>query len=226
MVDTPLNSKQKIKDYLDALPSVAPGYRRVLRGQARLYESIFPSEYRPSTARHPRKRLLKVAAKVIVDDLRSTQNDGREDFLLWTELVAQQYSIGSPYLDVTTNLDVALWFALNSFNATRTTLTLGPAGPYNPKTDLSANIDAYIPKQSGEELGYLIVLDVPEPSGAVPQSHGQLVDLSELPPGIADSLRIKNQFASLVYSDKKLDGGDLSAFRQGEPIPISTRLGS
>ena len=226
MVDTPLGSKQDIKDYLDALPPVAPGYRRVLRGQARLYDSIFPSEYRPSAARHPRKRLLKVAAKVIVDDLRGAQNDSPEDFLLWTELVAQQYSTGSPYLDVTTNANVALWFALNSFNATRTTLMLGPAGPYNPDTDLSVNIDTYIPKPSGEELGYLIVLDVLEQSGAIPQSHGQLVDLSELPSGIADSIRIRNQFASLVYSDKEVDGGDLSAFRQGEPIPISSRVGT
>jgi hypothetical protein len=226
MVDTPLDSKQEIKDYLDALPPVAPRYRRVLRGQARLYDSIFPSEYRPSAARHPRKRLLKVAAKLIVDNLRGTQNDSPEDFLLWTELVAQQYSTGSPYLDVTTNLDVAVWFALNSFNATRTTLMLGLAGPYNPNTDLSANIDTYIPKQSGDEFGYLIVLDVLEPSGAIPQSHGQLIDLSELPPGIADSLRIKNQFAALVYSNKKVDGGNLSAFRRGEPIPISSRVGA
>jgi hypothetical protein len=224
--DKPLNSKQEISDYLDALPPAASGYRRVLRGQARLYGSILPSEYRPSAVRHARKRLLKVAAKVIVDDLRNARNDGPEDFLLWTELIAQQYSLGSPLLDVTTDLDVALWFALNSLDLTSTTCILGPPGPYNSETDLSANIDAYVPRPSGEELGYLIVLDVLEPSGTVPQIHGQLVDLSELPSGIADSLRIKNQFASLVYSDKEVDGGDLLAFRQGDPIPISSRVGS
>ncbi len=221
-----LNSKQEISDYLDALPPVASGCRRVLRGQARLYESILPSEYRPSAARHPRKRLLKVAAKLIVDDLRDVQNDSPEDFVLWTELIAQQYSLGSPFLDVTTDLDVALWFALNSLDRTPTTHILGPSGPYNSDEDLSANIDAYVPRPSGEELGYLVVLDVLEPSGAVPQIHGQLVDLSELPSGIADSLRIKNQFASLVYSDKEVDGGDLLAFRQGNPIPISSRVRS
>jgi hypothetical protein len=226
MDDKPLNSKHEISDYLAVLPPVASGYRRVLRGQARLYESILPSEYRPSAARHARKRLLKIAAKMILDDLRNEPNDSPEDFLLWTELIAQQYSLGSPFLDVTTDLDVALWFALNSLDLTSTTSILGPPGPYNSDTDLSAIIDAYVPRPSDKELGYLIVLDVLEPSGAVPQIHGQLVDLSEPPSGIADSLRIKNQFASLVYSDKEVDGGDLLAFLQGDPIPISSQVGS
>jgi hypothetical protein len=65
MDDKPLNSKQETSDYLDALPPVASGYRRVLRGQARLYESILPSEYRPSAVRYARKRLLKARRRSV-----------------------------------------------------------------------------------------------------------------------------------------------------------------
>ena len=223
MTDTgPFKTIDAIESQLSALPAVAEGFRRVLRGQVSDYSSLIPAEYR--LGHHPRKRLLQIASQMIVGALANSPMGNARNLIVWTELIAQQYGSGSPYLDVTDNLDVALWFALHRLEPDTAILMMGPDGPMNAETDRVATIDALIPKQSPAPHGFLYVMDVPVATAPHIRRHGELVDLSALPAVIADSRRIQGQHASLVWSDKEVSGGDLSQFNVGDPIEVSADL--
>jgi hypothetical protein len=223
MTDTgPLKTIDAIKGQLSALPAVAEGFRRVLRGQVSAYSSMIPAEYR--SEHHPRKRLLQIASQGIIGDLAHSPTGNARNLRVWTELIAQQYGSGSPYLDVTDSLDVALWFALHKLEPDTAILVMGPDGPINAATDRVALIDALIPKPSPDPYGFLYVMDVPVAAEPHVRRHGELVDLSALPAVIADSRRIQGQHASLVWSDKEVSGGDLSQFIVGDPIEVSADL--
>jgi hypothetical protein len=221
-VTGPLKTIEAIERRLSAMPAVAEGFRRVLRGQVGAYSSLIPAEYR--SEHHPRKRLLKIASQMIIGELANSPMGNLRNLLVWTELIAQQYGSGSPYLDVTDNLDVALWFALHKLEPDTAILVMGPDGPINAKTDRVTAIDALIPKPSPAPYGVLYVMDVRVAAAPHVRIHGELIDLSALPAVIADSRRIQGQHASLVWSDKKVSGGDLSQFIVGDPIQVSADL--
>lgn len=207
---------------LGELSPVRVGFRRVLRGQANLHPLLLPAEYR--SKRHPKNRLLQIASHAIIESLGGDSIGDVRSLRLWTDLIAQQYGPGSPYLDVTDNLDVALWFALHRFASDAVAQWMGSSGPIDTATDLVATIDALVPMQISTSHGFLVVMDVPVSSGPMPKRHGELIDLSELPAPLADSLRIQNQHASLVWSDKDEASGDLSQFIVGDSIEVSAEL--
>ncbi len=218
----PLETIEAIESQLSALPEVAEGFRRVLRGQVSTYSSLIPAEYR--SEHHPRKRLLKIASQMIIGEFANSPVGNMRNLLVWTELIAQQYGSGSPYLDVTDNLDVALWFALHKFEPDTAILVMGPNGPISAETDHVTAIDALVPKPSSAPYGVLYVMDVRVAAEPHVRIHGELIDLSALPAVIADSRRIQGQHASLVWSDKEVSGGDLSQFVVGDPIEVSAAL--
>jgi hypothetical protein len=198
----PLKTIEAIESRLGSLPAVAEGFRRVLRGQVNAYSSLIPAEYR--SEHNPRKRLLQIASQMIIGEFANSPMGNMRNLLVWTELIAQQYGSGSPYLDVTDNLDVALWFALHKLVPDTAILVMGPDGPINAETDHFTAIDALIPKPSPAPCGVLYVMDVPVATEPHERIHGELIDLSALPAVIADSRRIHGQHASLLWSDKEV----------------------
>lgn len=215
--------REELDLLLDGVPPVKAGYRRVFRGQTALYDEVVASLLRPGRPQYSRRHRLKAVSQFLLEEFRGSAGDGN-DFALWTELIAQQYSTGSPYLDVTSRVDVALWFALNQFESTEYVPAFGEPGPFDPTKDISGRVPLLIPRRSARDSGYLFVLDVPTTADGLPHAHADFADLTALPVGLQPSTRIQHQSASLVYTNRKTNGGDLSPYLACPPIPLAPEL--
>ncbi len=157
-----------------------------------------------------------------ISDLnRSSSQSGIDtimNFSVWFEALVQQYGPGSPYLDVSSSIEVALWFALNEVEITNREFWISPTG--HPKIPIYFPTMHFNPKFVGTAWFY--VMDVPIWDGSNIPQHGELVDLLEGPELVSSSIRIKRQKGSLVFADRELNGGDLSSFYVCDPIEISS----
>jgi hypothetical protein len=221
-MDAPLRRLADLSARLEELPPPPPGHVRVYRGQNADFPAMLPSSCRPGA---PATGLLWDVALLRLRD-RAAGLAQEEDAMatvrnigFWYKVLAQHYGPGSPFLDVTTSPEVALWFALNrvvegsgrSFHLARpgmvgstpvrcTTLTFG------------SHVDA---------PGWFYVLDVPRWDGERVPGHGELVDLSRGPAFVTDCPRVRLQHGGLVLGDVDRDGGDLSGFYACSPIPVA-----
>jgi hypothetical protein len=192
------------------LPSLRRGEAADYLGQ---YDSIWDKvatrlllaqlrEYlRWEAANRPRRSPRKAAATGKQQHIRGTlQSHLREIF--------QHYGGRSQYLDVTTSVQVALWFAHHAFRMEEMPL-LPPDASAIPTYDVAWYEPAW--KAKRKAMGYVLVLapGMPAEDGAGHSSrHGDFIDL--LPNLFAT--RIARQKAGLVYSDKRVDSGDLRQF--------------
>lgn len=220
--DRTLSSRTEVIAFLDGLPAVKPGYRRVFRGQTKDYGTLTPAELRQ--ARHPRKDLFKVACFALATEADPSGVDDLTTLLVWTEVIAQHYGPGSKYLDVTTDMDVALWFALNDLKDTPISLVMGDEGPVDPEADVLADLHMLLPGDAKRDPGYLMVLDLPMATSPLDYRHGAVLDLADAPASLSDSSRIAHQHALLAWADSSASGGDLSPFLIDQPIQIAANL--
>jgi hypothetical protein len=213
--------RSELDQLIASLPGVKSGFKRVFRGQAEVFDALLASAHRPGRAPDTRRQVLKTIAQTLLNEFRGSEAIHPYDYALWTELIAQQYSNGSPYLDVTSRLDVAIWFALNDFDSHECRAVFGEPGPFDPEQDRVAHVPCFTPHPGQRAMGYLLILDLPVTPNGLPRSHGDLVDLTALPPGLERSTRISNQSAALVYAEKSFDGGSLTSFLACPPIELS-----
>jgi len=129
------------------------------------------------------------------------------------ERLLQHYGARSNYVDVTSSLTVALWFAHHAHNMHD--LPLLPADV----PDLDESPDPFGPMRVYDiawyerawpkaKVGYLFVLapNIPQNPGTL--RHGDYIDLL---PNVM-SLRIDRQRAGLIFAENTVDSGDLSKF--------------
>lgn len=225
---TALSSLAALDRTLGALPAPAEGHVRVYRGQTVGFPAMLPSACRPSappTGRlwdfallHVRQAALAAGpappADSTAESLRVLMN-----LTVWFKVLAQHYGPGSPYLDVTTSPDVALWFALNQNHSAgvldRFVVTqpgLGPLPVVCPTLKFSAR---------GTGNGWFYVLDVPRADGESVPKHGQLLELTAGPEFVSTCLRVVRQHGGLVLGDCAVAGGDLARFYACPPIPVA-----
>lgn len=217
----PFESMDDLNAYIAQLPAVAAGHRRVLRGQRSFHASLTPSGFRGT---HPRSRLFKIASQLLMSDGVDLIRDDAADYFVATEIIAQHYGPGSPLLDVTTDLNVALWFALTQIEPLSFQMVVGAPGPFDATSDYVAGLTAMLPVSSGHAPGYLYVLDFPEVHGPRKLQHGELFDLGNATAEVGESVRIRNQHALVVGADSSESGGDLSSFQACAPLLVSPRL--
>jgi hypothetical protein len=214
-----------MEDYLTSLSPPTPGYIRVFPGQARHYPTLVPSALRnPSNLETRRFRAYCVS---LANRLRENYSDVVLDidiWTIWTLALAQHYSLGSPYLDVTKDVEVALWFATHRPAVQLEPLLIGPPGHYNPLTDFWLKLELTTLSSSLEPTGYLYVFDVPVWDGNGHPRSGQLIDLSRAPQVFASSRRMLAQSGCLVHADRRQDGGDLSRLLACPPIEVPTSI--
>lgn len=207
---------------LRGLAPVQKGYRRVFRGQGRDYGSLLPTGLRPAFVGNDRKlrQYAMIAAPGLCRSMGAAGPSDVELWLTWAYAIAQHYGPGTTFLDVTTSMEVALWFALSQPSAAAMVGVIGPPGPIDPTRDVRVEEEwvSFTPR----EHGFLYVLDVPIREDGISLRHGELLDLSSAP-WIFSSTRVAAQGACLVRADPKEAGGDLRAFLVVPPIPVSRK---
>lgn len=118
----PIKTYSELKEELSRLGEPPPGYVRVFRGQTEEHGSMLPSGLRPGAKRDA---VWDYCATQFARERFGVANRGafsEQD----TVAIAQHYGVGSPFLDVTRCLDVALWFALHKSRYDRADHWVGP----------------------------------------------------------------------------------------------------
>jgi hypothetical protein len=139
--------------------------------------------------------------------------------VLWSQAIAQHYGPGTQFLDVTTSLNIALWFALHSAITEPSGHVFGPPGPYDATTDALA----VLPRtrfERHEASGFLYVFDAPVWDGSKKLETGSLLDLSQAPDVFSSSARLQAQSACLLYTVATDGDGDLKPRLAAEPIAV------
>jgi TPR repeat protein len=213
---------QDLEAFLESLPPPKEGHVRVFRGQRRNYGSLIPAGLRPGA---PDPRYLGVLAaavtRYLLDVLRIDHPEINDAPLanIWIWAITQHYGTGSPYLDVTRSLDVALWFALHDpvqIPIGAEVEALGCAGP-DPAIPLELYAYSFEPASTP---GYLYVLDVPEAEPSQGPWNSQLIDLAKAPKLFAESPRVQAQEACLILGPGS-DQEDLSSLLVTEPLEVT-----
>lgn len=217
----PINDLEHLKRLIQDLPPPTPGYKRVFRGQTNNFPEMLSSTCRPDAT--TKGFLWKLALTKIKEIHEHHQNSTESamnyimNFSTWFEALIQHYGPGSPYLDITSSIEVALWFALNEVKITMQDFWNFEMG--HPRIPMQFPTLYFYPKVHGSSWFY--VLDVPLWNGESLPKHGELVDLSEGPVFVTSCSRVQRQEGGLVYGDKETNGGDLSCFYACDPIEIS-----
>jgi FRG domain len=197
------------------MPEPKEGQVRVYRGQTKGYSdkngrpSLVPTLHRKSGGHWYDPRWLGSMSSFVA---QSALLKAGIDFVvaqLWAPALVQHYGPGSHYLDVTRNMEVALWFALNKYHERWLALIEGD--------DLDKTRDHYFPiawftnAAADRDCAPIIyVFDVEVWDGTAFPSHGQLVELLASEQGQKLSKkaeRLRRQQAALIYSDPQHGDG-------------------
>src|SRR5580692_4221667 len=158
---TPMTSLLALEEAIRALPPVPQGKSRVFRGQADEYSTIPPAAYRNHLERYA---IWTVYSRFLLMDMTHTTGSVHIDeaeiqvWSHWLDAIAQHYSAGSRYLDVTHSIESAAWFALHRGSFQTECSALGPPGPPAPY-DLPAE-ERWLQYTRSETPGYLYAFDV------------------------------------------------------------------
>jgi hypothetical protein len=221
LTDDGIADYQGLRRFLLRLGPPPPDHIRVFRGQTRDFGRMLPSGLRGTPLRS--ETIFRAYTALLASDVMSPKGDeGRVDaetYVVWTRAIAQHYGPGSHYLDVTTSVDVALWFALHEVRTVVSRHCFGPPGPMDARTDTYADADVVVFDRV--DTGCLFVLDVPIATAETRFDHGALLDLSEAPAIFSSSPRIRAQEACLVHADARLADPDLASLYACPPVRVT-----
>jgi hypothetical protein len=155
-------------------------------------------------------------------DLKIAETQGVPSTLdmisFWVHAIAQHYGGDSNYLDVTGDLQSALWFALHQMTEKSGSIVLGTGDALDPEHDVLVK-QTYWKYERWEGPAYLYVFDVPPWRGEASLAHGSLIDVSEQAPQlVGESARMTVQRACLLHADG--DVGDLASFYACPPMQV------
>jgi hypothetical protein len=211
-------SLSELQSCLEGLGPPAPGRVRVFRGQTRRYRN----EGRDVllAARHRRgagsiNSDWALAAQGAIFGPLKPARIPTEFEETWLPAILQHYGPGSFYLDVTSELRIAMWFALNSFRSHRVEEQFFISGAaYSVAVYWSWYEPIGFPFREGYEP-VVYVFDALRWPGLGRPSHGDLVAVSDLSDGqrlLHRATRLERQSACLLYaSPDAFFGPDLGA---------------
>ena len=222
-----IDSYADLLERLKKLPKPEPGRTRVYRGQTNAYP-LLPSGLRTNGVY--RKHTWRSYMKTIALGMPGIAEHLLDAPLLsiWIEAIAQHYGTGSRFLDVTRDIDIALWFALHRARGEIVWRSARNKYPLQERIIAFGAIEGtaevlvadrtcrYAPFEDG--VGWLHVLDVPDWDGQSELGHGHLIDLERAPPILhfRASARMNAQCACLVAADSEIG----SSFHACPPIAM------
>jgi FRG domain len=213
-----VNSYSQIQEFIRRLGPPIQGRKRVLRGQNKNYveEKTGLLNLLPALAREKSDHTYDPAWLVSIQmySMRVDEHGAStplDQVYTWGPALLQHYGPGSAYLDVTSDLDVALWFALykrhEKWLATRQLDRMLRSQCFAWYTDPSLTDVGIAP--------VLYVFDAPCWNGEGSPAHGELVELTTLNTAgklPQEARRLHQQIASLLYADiKRPEGPNLGA---------------
>ena len=225
-----VHSHTELMTILADLGEPPDGRIRVFRGQTREFKnskgqpSLLPTLSRRSGAPMYDPAWMGTMVKYIsLDDSASTVSPDLEtanawvpvsvDFetsRVWAPALVQHYGPGSHFLDVTHDIDVALWFSCHQYHERWITLE-----KENDPQKIQNNIRHAVAWSTEIVTGgartdasspIIYVFDVVPWNGVAIPEHGQLVDLLALGPMpqlLKKANRLKAQSAALIYADQR-----------------------
>jgi hypothetical protein len=220
----------ELQQRLAELPPPPSGFARVYRGQTRDYPSLLPSGVRIPVANQKSWIVYtrRLVAKMLGQELASTVTFDRAELDvsgIWIHALAQHYGPGSDFLDVTTDVGTALWFALHK---SMLLSVRGQTGPPRKSVDPFGHHDwrfegiGYV---AWEGTGFLYVLDVPMWDSKSNRTAGHLIDLSLAPEPFCRSARMNAQKGCLLYCREGEKAVDMRRFVvEGTPIAVARPL--
>jgi hypothetical protein len=209
-------SRAGLSAFLKDQPAPAPGFVRVYRGQTRGYvdsatarPSLLPALVRPKSAGVYDPAWLVSVQMYISAQLGLNYDLPAEVIHIFAPALLQHYGPGSKFLDVTADLDVALWFAFHEHHETWLALPARATPTFAMErwflmawhTDVTAD---------SNRTPVLYLLDAPIWDGRELPRHGELVDLLALAEGkrlSETAMRLVRQRASLLFAGSAEDGG-------------------
>ena len=218
-------SLEKLELHLSTLPRPKPGYHRVFRGQNRDFGKMLPSGLRHSSREY--WNLWQRHAMLVADfepNLQRAAARGVPSTLgmlkYWVHAIAQHYGGDSHYLDVTHDLQSAVWFALHKMRLVLVKLGMGVGTELDPEHDIQIELKWWRYERSTEEPGWLYVLDAPEWDNDSILEHGTLIDVADQAPSLVTaSTRMAVQRACLLNADPEVR--DLRQFYACEPLRVA-----
>ena len=234
-----VDSYRQLRLRIRELARKHPGEKLVFRGQVGFYKgAVVPSIMREGQAayhehQHPFWYTLvtdMVFSRVIEYQkwLQSRRAQGKEPSAATEpseepatpaslgshiERLLQHYGARSNYVDVTSSLPVALWFAHHAHNMHDLPLLPGDVPDVDPPLDPYGQMRVYDVawyEQAWPEkkTGYLFILapNIPRNRGAL--RHGDYIDLN---PNVM-ATRINRQRAGLIFAEQAVESGDLHKF--------------
>ncbi len=218
-------SYAELRDTIEKLQTRFPGALLVFRGQTNFHEGLSPSMHRSEAQAADEAHGLWTAA--LAENLRYGQADPAtqmrsalglpvQDEEFWAQIdltgpaaeaILQHYGARTSFIDVSTSLDVALWFSHFRFHMRRETVSreeLAERGARWDEDDAAPEYDIawYEPAwgAAAPAWGYLFVIAPRLPQSGEALIHGEYINLAHFP-----SPRMEAQHAGLVYFDMQRD---------------------
>lgn len=194
----------ELRAAVEAMPR-APGCVRVYRGQTREYPDaggkplLLPSLSRRSGSPEYDPAWLGTMMSFVAADAGAFDY---ESFSVWAPALVQHYGPGSYFLDVSHDLDTALWFASHEYHERWLMLK---ADEHDIQQGVAWSTDV-----AHDRRPVIYAFDAEPWDGKGAPRHGQLVDLLALEPTrrLAErAARLKAQTAALLYADPRSEQG-------------------
>jgi hypothetical protein len=220
-IEVTASSWPQLQDALDSLGEPTAGTTRVYRGQPRPYRdegtrrvSLLPALTRPGSSRGYDPLWY---SRLFTALMKGTIPPDLWVHTLWAPALVQHYGPGSSFLDVTSSIDVAFWFALHKRSQRWVRILAGPdpeqLAPHHYLTCWYSRLAPGDSNGSIDESPVLFVFDSQLWSGTDSIRHGSLVCAQSSPWGVAileTATRLNAQKAHLIYSDvEHPEGPDL-----------------
>src|SRR5471032_204027 len=221
MPTVPVRAAQSFSElakFLGEMPEPKSGHIRVYRGQTKGHldksgrPSLVPTLHRKTGGHWYDPRWLATMSLFVARRVLPQVGIDYAVAQLWAPALVQHYGPGSHYLDVTRDIEVALWFAMNVYR--ESWLALKEGKDVETIRD-HYNLVAWFTKASADPdcAPIIYAFDVEVWDGIAWPEHGQLVELLASEPGrklAQKAPRMHRQQAALIYSDPHhIDGPNL-----------------
>jgi hypothetical protein len=170
---SPIGSENELRAVVEAFQAANPDRKLLFRGQNRLYDSVRSGLARPDARYQPEveQGMSAIVGKILGHESTTIHN------IPFRRAVLQHYGVPTHYIDLTSDVTTAAWFAINSLDRKKSRLVYGG-------TPLRM-LDRWVYQPSTEGLAYVLILSLPKPDELL--SNRILFDISTLEPFLRPS---------------------------------------